>query len=108
MSNKFQEIQNKNLEELSNIFTKQINQDLNEQSNYQNYQLQWMIDHNYSLNDLIDSLNDYINENPEEYITTIENKPYINLHNVFNDWEYNSGFNQKLYVCEDEFYQNQE
>ena len=40
MSNKFQEIQNKSLEELSNIFTKQIDQDLNEQSNYQNYQLQ--------------------------------------------------------------------
>lgn len=108
MSNQFQEIQNLSLEELSDIFTKQIEQDLNEQSNYQNYQLQWMIDHNYSLNDLINSLNDYINENLEEYITTIKNKPYINLHNVFNNWEYDSGFNQELYACEDEFYQSQE
>ena len=108
MSKQFQEIQNKSLEELSNIFTEQIEQDLKEQSNYQNYQLQWMIDHNYSLNDLIDSLNEYINENSEEYITTIENKPHINLYNVFKDWEYDSGFNQDLYVCEDEFYQNQE
>ena len=81
-----------------------IDQESTKNSDYQNYQLQWMIDHNYSLEDLIDNLNEQIDQNPKQYIS---NNSHVYLHNAFADWEYESGFNQDLYVCEEEFQQTE-
>lgn len=81
-----------------------IDLDSTKNSDYQNYQLRWMIDHNYSLEDLIDNLNEQINQNPEFYINK---NSHVDLHKVFADWEYDSGFNQDLYVCEEEYHQNE-
>lgn len=62
---------------------------------YQKYQLQWLIDHNHSLTDLIQELEDYINQD----------SPDIKIHilKAFKDWESDTGFNSEIYACEEEF-----
>jgi len=62
---------------------------------YQKYKLQWLIDHNYSLNDLIQALEDYINQESSDI--------KINLSKAFEEWESDSGFNSEIYACEEEF-----
>lgn len=64
-------------------------------SNYEKYKLQWLIDHNYSLTNLIQELEDYLNQNL--------NDVKINLIQAFEEWELDSGFNSKIYVCEEEY-----
>ena len=64
-------------------------------TNYEKYQLQWLIDHNYSLTDLIQELEDYINQDSPDI--------KINLSKAFKEWEFNTGFNSEIYVCEKEF-----
>lgn len=56
---------------------------------YEKYKLQWLIDHNYSINDLIQELEDYIN---------------LHVLKAFKDWEFDTGFNSEIYVCEEEYY----
>lgn len=65
-------------------------------TNYEKYQLQWLIDHNHSLTELIQELEDYINQA----------SPDIKIHvlKAFKDWELNTGFNSEIYVCEEEYY----
>lgn len=65
-------------------------------TDYEKYQLQWMIDHNYSLNDLIQELEDYINQDSPDI--------KINLSKVFKEWKFNTGFNSEIYVCEEEYH----
>jgi hypothetical protein len=65
-------------------------------TNYEKYQLQWLIDHNYSLTDLIQELEDYINQDSPDI--------KINLSEAFKEWEFNTGFNSEIYVCEEEYY----
>lgn len=62
---------------------------------YQKYKLQWLIDHNYSLNDLIQELENYINQESSDI--------KINLSKAFEEWESNIGFKSEIYACEDEF-----
>lgn len=64
-------------------------------TNYEKYKLQWLIDHNYSLNDLIQELEDYINQESSDI--------KINLTKSFKEWESNIGFNSEIYACEEEF-----
>lgn len=72
-------------------------------TDYQKYQLQWMLDHNYSLEDLINRLQEIqenINLNPsnESQLQTIK---YI-----FSEFE-NTGFTgAALWACEDEWKNN--
>lgn len=68
-------------------------------TNYEKYKLQWLIDHNYSLNDLIQELEDCINQQ-----FWLSSDPKINLSKTFKDWELNTGFNSEIYVCEEEYY----
>ena len=63
---------------------------------YEKYKLQWLIDHNYSINDLIQELEDYINQESSDI--------KINLSKAFEEWESNTGFNSEIYVCEEEYY----
>lgn len=62
---------------------------------YEKYKLQWLIDHNYSINDLIQKLEDYINQESSDI--------KINLSKAFEEWESNIGFKSEIYACEEEF-----
>lgn len=62
---------------------------------YQKYKLQWLANHNYSLNDLIQALEDYINQESSDI--------KINLSKAFKEWESDIGFNSEIYACEEEF-----
>lgn len=62
---------------------------------YEKYKLQWLIDHNYSINDLIQELEDYINQESSDI--------KINLSKAFEEWESNIGFKSEIYACEEEF-----
>lgn len=63
---------------------------------YQKYQLEWMIEHGYSLEDLIKELNEY--------------KQYANAEDVedlFDTWEDEQGFvGAEIWACEDEWKEN--
>lgn len=61
-------------------------------TDYQNYQLQWMQDHAYSLEDLIVSLEKYR-----------QNTFGLTIPELFQEWEFNQGFNGEIWSCEDEF-----
>lgn len=65
----------------------------NELSDYEKFQYQWLIDHGYSLLDLIKALDKY--------------KPSMNLLTVFRDWEYEHGFDGQIYPCAGEYYDNE-
>lgn len=62
---------------------------------YQKYQYEWLIEQGYSLEDLINSLDDLQKEDPHNTIKEL-----------FKEWE-NQGFNNELYVCRSEFYDNE-
>lgn len=64
-------------------------------TNYEKYQLQWLIDHNHSLTELIQELEDYINQESSDI--------KINLSKAFKEWESDIGFNSEIYACEKEF-----
>lgn len=64
-------------------------------TNYEKYKLQWLIDHNYSLTNLIQELEDHLNQD----LTDVK----INLMQPFKEWETNVGFGSEIYVCEEEY-----
>ena len=68
-------------------------------TNYEKYQLQWLIDHNHSLTELIQELEDYINQ--EFWLSS---DPKINLSKAFKEWESDIGFKSEIYACEEEYY----
>ena len=56
---------------------------------YQKYQLQWMIDHNHSLDDLMYSMTEYQVDGCEGTVAEI-----------FDEWEFNSnGFGGEIWAC---------
>lgn len=59
---------------------------------YSKYQLNWMIMHGYGLDDIISRLNDLKKDEPK-----------IDVETLYQEWEYNSGFNGELWTCYDEF-----
>lgn len=61
-------------------------------TDYQNYQLQWMQDHAHSLDDLIMSLEEYRKDTFG-----------LTLPELFHEWEHNQGFNSEIWACENEF-----
>lgn len=63
---------------------------------YERYKLAWMLDHGYTLKDLIDQLEELRQEN-------------INgdLHSIFDDWEFGYGFDSKIWAGYDEFVNNE-
>lgn len=62
-------------------------------SEYEKYQLQWMLDHGYSLRELIRELDD---ERQDHH-------PQASLMEVFDDWEMNTGFMGNIWACENEW-----
>lgn len=65
---------------------------------YDKYQLQWLIDHKHSLSSLIKSISDYAGELDCEGLSIVD---------IFNLWENDCGFGSEIYVCSDEFYDNE-
>nr|DAO66595.1 MAG TPA: hypothetical protein [Caudoviricetes sp.] len=62
-------------------------------TNYERYQLEWMIEHNHSIGELLSLLLEEQQENPEN--TLIEN---------FNNWEFETGFaGGEIWACKDEW-----
>lgn len=65
---------------------------------YEKYQLQWMIDHDYSLDDLIKSIFEYGVDCQGDYAMEPE---------LFWQWEKDSGFGGKIWVCYAEWLENE-
>ena len=63
---------------------------------YEKYKLQWMIEHGYTLTDLIKELN-LIQEESED----------SSVFQLFDDWEFGYGFGSEIWACYDEFMENE-
>ncbi len=59
---------------------------------YQKYQLQWMIDHGYSLDDLIG-----------EMLAMQTDGNDGDVADLYSEWEYSSGFGGEIWACEAEW-----
>lgn len=66
---------------------------------YEHYKLQWLIDHGYTLKDLMDEL--------ETYKNTCEEFAPSSIPELFKEWEQEIGFKGEIYACEDEFMKNE-
>lgn len=69
---------------------------------YRKYQLNWMIEHGFSINDLILSLYDYSKEFTNHPVSLRNSIEYI-----FKDWENDNGFNGELWACRWEWEDNE-
>lgn len=64
---------------------------------YLRYQLKWMLDHGYTLADLLYELDEWRKGDPDISPET----PSVAA--LFADWEHDCGFGGSLWVCEDEW-----
>ncbi len=67
-------------------------------TDYEKYQLKWMIDHGYSLKDLMNELSSFQYEYPEdtERIATP-------IDQLFAEWEADVGFGSEIWACKEEW-----
>ena len=63
---------------------------------YEKFTLEWMLDHGYTLKDLIDELEKQREECPD-----------LTLDSIFRDWEFNFGFGSEIWPCFWEFYHSE-
>lgn len=70
---------------------------------YQQYQLQWMIDYGYSLQDFIEQIDDFANCEIQTAVEENDDISEINLSDCFDAFEKSNGFNGELWCCEDEW-----
>lgn len=63
---------------------------------YEKYKLDWMLHHGYTLTDLINELDQMQEENLDDSVSQL-----------FIDWEYGFGFGSEVWVCFDEFIDNE-
>lgn len=64
---------------------------------YNDDQLEWMIAHGYSLNDLVMELTDYQNSDPDADTLTLP------VSELFQRWEQDVGFGSEIWPCEAEW-----
>lgn len=64
-----------------------------EQVAYERFKLQWMLEHGYTLIDLIHELE----------MLRCESGPEISLESIFQDWEFGYGFQSEIWPCFDEY-----
>ena len=62
-------------------------------TNYEKYQLDWMIEHGFSISDLINSLSEL----------GYDSEPNVTVENLFYEWMSNTGFNGEIWACKDEW-----
>lgn len=67
-------------------------------TDYQKYQLQWMIDHGYGLNDLMQELRALQYDNPED-----SDRISTPTTELFCEWESDRGFGSEIWACEEEW-----
>ena len=67
-------------------------------SNYEKYQLQWMMNHGHSLSELIQELTDMQFEDPED-----SDRISTPVNELFQEWEFDRGFGSEIWVCEKEW-----
>lgn len=75
---------------------------------YQKYQLEWMLAHDKSLNDLITELDLSLLEETSELFDEQGLPADVSLHSVFNQWQYNEGFGGELWIYENEYAESSE
>ena len=68
---------------------------------YERFRRQWMIDHGYSLEDLVRNLESMILEDENESGVRTD------LPSLFQDWEYGIGFDGAIWPCFEEFLENE-
>lgn len=67
-------------------------------TDYEEYQLQWMIDHRFSLKDLMDKLTQLQYDNPED-----GDRISTPIDEIFDEWEQDFGFDSEIWACEEEW-----
>ena len=67
-------------------------------TDYQKYQLEWMIAHGYSLDDLMNELSAFQYENPED-----SDRISSTVTELFTTWECDCGFGSEIWACENEW-----
>ena len=67
-------------------------------TDYQKYQLQWMIDHGYSLQDLMSELTSFQYDDPED-----SDRISTPISELFDEWVADSGFGSEIWACEEEW-----
>lgn len=60
---------------------------------YEQFRLQWMLDHGHTLSELIDELQKLRDEGDTD----------MTLQAVFKDWEFGYGFGSEIWPCYEEF-----
>ena len=68
-------------------------------SDYEEYKLEWMIDHGYTLGDLMSELTAYQNSLSKDVI--------IPVSKLFEEWEKAIGFGSSIWACEEEWTKHQ-
>lgn len=62
------------------------------QKAYERFKLQWMIDHGYTLEDLMNAMEDLKRE-----------APFVDLRMIFDHWQFDCGFGSEIWPCYDEW-----
>lgn len=70
---------------------------------YEKYQLEWLIEHGYSLDDLIEKLQQTF----EMLYVEKEENEVINIRDTYEIWHDSFGFNQNLFASKDEWENNE-
>ena len=70
---------------------------------YNKYQLNWMIDHGYSISDMIIALSNTAKEMEGSHPHSLSHS----LKYVFNEWALEDGFNGEIWVCYEEWLDNE-
>lgn len=65
---------------------------------YQKYQLEWMISHGFTLQDLIDELTKLQYDDPED-----SDRISTPISELFDEWVADIGFNSEIWACENEW-----
>ena len=68
---------------------------------YEIYRLQWMMDHGFTIPDLIKNLDSMIEEDANE------SGVRTSLQSLFQDWEFGIGFDSEIWPCYQEFLENE-
>lgn len=67
-------------------------------SDYEKFQLQWMIDHGHSLRELMEELQSLQYDDPED-----SDKISTPITELFAEWEAERGFGSEIWPCEAEY-----
>lgn len=71
---------------------------------YENYKLQWMLEHGYTLSDLLEKLSKIINEE----MNVTNGSAHVYIDEAFEIFEKEQGFkNSKIWVSEEEWEKNE-